>query len=104
MMSKLLRRPDVEALTGLAQSTLYDWMSKGQFPRPVRLGTRLVGWRESDVTAWISDRAKTMSEARNTVDSLGGQWFGSYGLCLCPAHRNARTPALSVGTGAYVCC
>lgn len=53
MAETLLRRPEVELRTGLARSTLYDWMSKGDFPQPVRLGARLVAWRESDVTAWM---------------------------------------------------
>lgn len=49
-----LRRPEVEALTGLSRSTLYNWMKRGEFPQPVKLGTRLVAWRESDISVkWI---------------------------------------------------
>ena len=53
MAEKLMRRPEVETRTGLSRSTLYDWMKRGDFPMPVKLGTRLVAWRESDVTAWL---------------------------------------------------
>ena len=53
MTEKLMRRPEVETRTGLSRSTLYDWMKRGDFPLPVKLGTRLVAWRESDVTAWL---------------------------------------------------
>lgn len=56
MAEKLLRRPEVEARTGLSRSTIYDWIKRGEFPQPVRLGTRLVAWRESDVTAWLESR------------------------------------------------
>lgn len=56
MAEKLLRRPEVEARTGLSRSTLYDWMKRGQFPQPVKLGSRLVAWRESHVTAWLEAR------------------------------------------------
>ena len=56
MAEKLLRRPEVEARTGLSRSTLYDWMKRGDFPAPVRLGARLVAWRESDVTEWLESR------------------------------------------------
>ena len=53
MADKLLRRPEVEARTGLGRSTIYDWMRQGKFPRPVKLGTRLVAWRQSDIDAWL---------------------------------------------------
>jgi len=53
---RLQRRPDVEARTGLSRSTIYDWMKRGEFPQPVKLGTRLVAWRESDITAWLESR------------------------------------------------
>lgn len=53
---RILRRREVLARIGVGQSTLYDWMGRGQFPRPVALGSKMVGWRESDVTAWIEAR------------------------------------------------
>jgi prophage regulatory protein len=56
MAEKLLRRPEVETRTGLSRSTLYDWMKKGEFPQPVKLGTRLVAWREGDIAAWLESR------------------------------------------------
>ena len=56
MADILLRRPEVEARTGLSRSTLYDWMKRGDFPQPVKLGARLVAWRESDVNAWLESR------------------------------------------------
>lgn len=56
MAEKLLRRPEVESVTGLSRSTLHDWMKRGEFPQPVKLGTRLVAWRESDVNAWLESR------------------------------------------------
>ena len=61
MSDTLLRRPQVEARTGLSRSTLYDWMAKGEFPQPVKLGARLVAWRESDVTAWLESRQQRAS-------------------------------------------
>jgi len=56
MTERIYRRPDVEALTGLSRSTLYAMMSRGQFPKPVRLGLRAVGWRERDLFAWLESR------------------------------------------------
>ena len=53
MAEKLLRRPEVEAITGLSRAGIYAKMAKGDFPRPMRLGPRAVAWRESDVQEWI---------------------------------------------------
>lgn len=52
----IIRRKQVEARVGLARSSLYDKIQKGEFPKPINLGGRSVGWLESDVDAWIQSR------------------------------------------------
>lgn len=54
--SRLVRRPEVEAMTGLPKSTLYDCLQAGTFPPPVKLSARSVAWRLSEVEAWIDSR------------------------------------------------
>lgn len=62
MYQIILRRPEVEARTGLSRSTLYAKMNPNSayydasFPQPVRLGKRAVGWREADIAAWLESR------------------------------------------------
>lgn len=46
------RRAAVCEETGLPTSTLYAKIAKGEFPRPVKIGSRAVAWRERDVKAW----------------------------------------------------
>lgn len=55
-MTRILRRPDVEAQTGLSRSGIYDLMKAGKFPRPVPLGEKAVGWIEAEIEAWIEAR------------------------------------------------
>jgi prophage regulatory protein len=55
----ILRRPQVEQTTGLSRSTLYAMMAEGAFPRPVKLGKRAVGWRASDISAWLESREES---------------------------------------------
>jgi prophage regulatory protein len=55
MTETILRRPDVEKRCGLSRSTIYQLMTEGRFPRPVRLGKRAVGWRESDIAKWLGE-------------------------------------------------
>ena len=53
---KLLRLPEVKARTGLSRSTIYALMAQNGFPHHVPLGMRCVGWLESEIDAWITDR------------------------------------------------
>jgi prophage regulatory protein len=48
----------VEARTALSRSTLYEWIKRGDFPRPLKLGARIVAWRESDVNEWLESRQR----------------------------------------------
>jgi prophage regulatory protein len=57
MQPLVLRRCDVEALTGLSRSTIYRLASAGQFPRPIRLGPRAVGWAVNEINCWLEERA-----------------------------------------------
>ena len=56
MSEKILRRTAVEEWVGLGRSTIYAMMKAGTFPKPVKLGARAVGWRESDVLDWLNSR------------------------------------------------
>jgi len=56
MVQTILRRADVERATGLPRSTIYEMMTTGRFPKPVRLGSRSVGWIETEILAWQKSR------------------------------------------------
>jgi prophage regulatory protein len=55
-MERILRRPEVEAATGLPRSSIYERMSAGTFPKPVPLGGRSVGWLEPEIIEWQKQR------------------------------------------------
>lgn len=57
MTQQVLRLPDVQAITKLSRTTLYRLTANGDFPKPIALGQRAVGWRLSDVNEWIAARA-----------------------------------------------
>lgn len=63
MLHTILRLPEVKKGTGLSRSTIYLRISKNEFPRPISLGGRSVGWLEKDIDAWIAERV-TSSRAR----------------------------------------
>jgi prophage regulatory protein len=51
---RILRLPAVIARTGMSRATIYR-RAGIDFPKPVRLTSRSIGWRESEVDAWISN-------------------------------------------------
>lgn len=55
-MERFLRRPQVETATGLPRSSIYERMSAGTFPKPVRLDGRSVGWVEAEIIKWQQQR------------------------------------------------
>ncbi len=42
--------------TGLSRSTVYLMISRKEFPPPVSLGERAVGWVESEIDQWLDAR------------------------------------------------
>lgn len=52
----ILRRRQVEEITGFARSTIYLLMKQGKFPRQRKLGTRAVGWRSDEIFQWVAER------------------------------------------------
>ena len=55
--STIERLPTVKERTGLSRSTLYKMMSEKKFPAHIRLGERAIGWRSTDIDAWIASRS-----------------------------------------------
>lgn len=68
----ILRRPEVEARTGLGCSTIYDGIKAGTFPAPIQLGPKSVGWVESEINAWLAARIAARNATRSTSRN-GGQ-------------------------------
>ncbi len=55
---RLIRMPEVERLTGLKKTSIYDLEAKKQFPSRRKVSpTRATVWLESQVLAWIEDIA-----------------------------------------------
>jgi prophage regulatory protein len=54
MSETILRLPSVKARIGLARSSIYQLVAQGRFPRPIALGSRSVGWLESEVDEWLA--------------------------------------------------
>jgi prophage regulatory protein len=60
---KLIRLKQVMECTGLARSTVYKFIAEGDFPKPVKLGTRVAAWVEAEVFAWMESKVNSRDNA-----------------------------------------
>ena len=65
----LLRKPIVIERTGLANSTLYYLIARGDFPIPVKLGVRSVAWRKTEIDDWINSRERSIIQGGESHDT-----------------------------------
>jgi prophage regulatory protein len=79
-----VRLPDVKAVTGLSKSSLYALIRASNFPAPVRLGPRTVGWVRSEVKQWADERVLT---SRSVSSHPGSKQMPQ------PALRETWTPS-----------
>jgi prophage regulatory protein len=56
MPTRLLRRPEVEKLTTLSRSSIFDAVRRGKFPAPIRISSRRTAWDEAEIETWLAER------------------------------------------------
>jgi prophage regulatory protein len=66
MPMRVMRLKEVLDTTGLSRSTVYKYIADGDFPKPVTLGERCVGWVESEVFEWLLARIEERDTAIST--------------------------------------
>ena len=53
---RILRWPDVHDRVGYCRTNVYYLIQSGDFPPPIKLGSRAVGWIETEIEDWINSR------------------------------------------------
>ncbi|PRG07797.1 AlpA family phage regulatory protein [Burkholderia ambifaria] len=62
-LDRVLRMKTMTEKTGVSRSSAYNKINPASkyfdpsFPKPIRLGAHAIGWRESELDAWIASRA-----------------------------------------------
>ena len=56
MAITILRLPAVKERTALSRSTIYLRIANNEFPAPISLGGRAVGWLEEDINNWLEQK------------------------------------------------
>lgn len=58
----LMRRSQLEERLGLTCSSIYKMMDDGEFPRPMKIGRRAVGWRADEIAQWLEWQQEATSD------------------------------------------
>jgi len=51
-LNRIVRKKELPKFTGLQRTTIDDLIRVGNFPKPIPLGKRSVGWLESELLDW----------------------------------------------------
>ncbi len=60
----VVRMSRLVEMIGLSRSTIWKLLSEGQFPNPIRLGSRSIAWRVKDVEEWLQSREELATYRR----------------------------------------
>ena len=77
-MEQLLNRTEVERLTMLSRSSIYELMRNDDFPAPVRVGRKAVRWIESELTDWLERRERSYGDINKPAVGAAGESENPY--------------------------
>lgn len=67
--TRLIRIHEVMRKTGLSRTTIYRYIQRAGFPKPVTLDLGASRWAEIEVDAWIRERMQRRSEPERSMAS-----------------------------------
>lgn len=60
-LDRILRKNELCELLGVTTSTLYRWTRTEGLPKPIKLGANSIGWKLSEVRAWLDSRQRGLT-------------------------------------------
>lgn len=54
--AQFYRLPHLKQRLGVSGSSIWAWVKKGTFPKPIKLSENTTAWYAADVEAWAADR------------------------------------------------
>ena len=52
-LERLIRFPELQTLVPMSKAAIYNAINEGRFPKPIKLGSRAVAWKESQIRAYM---------------------------------------------------
>ena len=63
-LDRIVRPAETMRMVGMSRSTIWREEKAGRFPRRVRLSRQAIGWRLSELIAWLENRPQVGGEER----------------------------------------
>lgn len=63
---RIIRLNEVINKTGLKKTSIYKLINNKAFPEAIALGERAVGWLESEIDSWITERVRQRNLGANS--------------------------------------
>lgn len=55
---RIIRKSELSRMLGLSHPTIWRKVKDGELPAPIRLGKNSIGWKLSEVNAWLDSRER----------------------------------------------
>lgn len=63
----------VQAIVGLKSAAIYERVSAGQFPAPVRISSRCTRWFSDEIQRWVDELPRGVGKRPATPNSERGE-------------------------------
>lgn len=70
ILSNILRFKDLQRCLRLSRGAIRARIAANDFPKPLVLGSRAVGWHASDIEAWLASRPRASMAASKIKDDV----------------------------------
>lgn len=47
---------DLTKILSVSRASIYNWLNKGTFPKPIKISDSVNVWRASDIQKWVNDK------------------------------------------------
>ncbi|WP_076920534.1 AlpA family transcriptional regulator [Pseudoalteromonas sp. SK18] len=54
--TRIIRPKELAEMLGVTTVTLWNWRQQNKIPQPISFGTKFIGWKESTIEAWLSEK------------------------------------------------
>ena len=59
---QLVKLPEVREMTTFSSATIYRLISKGEFPKQIKLSERSLGWLLDEIYAWLDEKRSSRED------------------------------------------